>query len=181
MTQNRFLHWLGRLLRVLVTLAIAAAAIVLVVLLWQLYMLDPWTRDGRVRVEIVDIAPEVAGTVVKVAVHDNQFVNKGDVLFEIDPLRFRANLYVEGWPAWAEHDWAGRSLMVGWATAEVFKPIVRCAATDVDPTTAVRDIDLCKALFDLYGHLHCGVYVQVTSGGDVGLGDAATTPERVPE
>ena len=41
------------------------------------------------RVEIVDIAPEVAGTVVKVAVHDNQFVNKGDVLFEIDPLRFR--------------------------------------------------------------------------------------------
>ena len=100
---------------------------------------------------------------------------------EIDPLRFRANLYVEGWPAWAENDWAGRSLMVGWATAEVFKPIVRCAATDVDPTTAVRDIDLCKALFDLYGHLHCGVYVQVTSGGDVGLGDAATTPERVPE
>ena len=89
MTQNRFLHWPGRLLRVLVTLAIAAAAIVLVVLLWQLYMLDPWTRDGRVRVEIVDIAPEVAGTVVKVAVHDNQFVNKGDVLFEIDPLRFR--------------------------------------------------------------------------------------------
>ena len=89
MTQNRFLHWLGRLLRVLVTLAIAAAAIVRVVLLWQLYMLDPWTRDGRVRVEIVDIAPEVAGTVVKVAVHDNQFVNKGDVLFEIDPLRFR--------------------------------------------------------------------------------------------
>ena len=89
MTQNRLLHWLGRLLRVLVTLAIAAAAIVLVVLLWQLYMLDPWTRDGRVRVEIVDVAPEVAGTVVKVAVHDNQFVNKGDVLFEIDPLRFR--------------------------------------------------------------------------------------------
>ncbi len=89
MTQNRFLHWLGRLLRVLVTLAIAAAAIVLVVLLWQLYMLDPWTRDGRVRVEIVDIAPEVAGTVVKVAEQDNQFVNKGDVLFEIDPLRFR--------------------------------------------------------------------------------------------
>ena len=95
MTQNRFLHWLGRLLRVLVTLAIAAAAIVLVVLLWQLYMLDPWTRDGRVRVEIVDIAPEVAGTVVKVAVHDNQFVNKsvrdlGQRLgIEIDPLRFR--------------------------------------------------------------------------------------------
>lgn len=89
MTENRFFNWLGRLLRVLVTLAVTVAAVVLVVLLWQLYMLDPWTRDGRVRVEIVDIAPEVAGTVVKVAVTDNQFVNKGDVLFEIDPLRFR--------------------------------------------------------------------------------------------
>ena len=65
MTKNRFFNWLGRLLRVLVTLAVTVAAVVLVVLLWQLYMLDPWTRDGRVRVEIVDIAPEVAGTVVK--------------------------------------------------------------------------------------------------------------------
>ena len=46
---------------------------------------------------------------------------------ELDPLRFRANLYVEGWPAWAENGWQGRELMVGWARATVFKPIVRCA------------------------------------------------------
>lgn len=95
---------------------------------------------------------------------------------ELDPLRFRANLYVEGWPAWAENRWAGKDMLVGWARARVFKPIVRCAATHVDPTTAERDLDVCKALFDAYGDMHCGIYVQVTSAGAVGLGDAATAP-----
>jgi uncharacterized protein YcbX len=93
---------------------------------------------------------------------------------ELDPLRFRANLYVEGWPAWAENGWTGRDLMAGWAKANVFKPIVRCAATHVDPTTAARDLDVVKALFDNYGHMHCGIYVRVTAGGAVGLGDAVT-------
>ena len=102
---------------------------------------------------------------------------------ELDPLRFRANLYVEGWPAWAENQWTDRDLMVGWARAKVFKPIVRCAATHVDPTTAERDLDVVKALFDNYGHMHCGIYVRVTSPGAVGLGDAVTAPaiEPTPE
>lgn len=96
---------------------------------------------------------------------------------EIDPLRFRANLYVEGWPAWAENDWVGRELMAGFARAKVFKPIVRCAATHVDPTTAERDADIVKALFDSYGHMFCGIYVHVTDGGSVSVGDAVTTPQ----
>ena len=96
---------------------------------------------------------------------------------EIDPLRFRANLYVEGWPAWAENDWVGRELMAGFARAKVFKPIVRCAATHVDPTTAERDADVVKALFDNYGHMFCGIYVHVTDGGSVTVGDAVTTPQ----
>ena len=96
---------------------------------------------------------------------------------ELDPLRFRANLYVEGWPAWVENDWAGRELMVGWARATVFKPIVRCAATHVDPTTAERDLDVVKALFDNYGHMFCGVYLRMTLAGRVGLGDAVTEPQ----
>ncbi len=99
---------------------------------------------------------------------------------ELDPLRFRANLYVEGWPAWAENGWTGKAMMLGWAKAEVFKPIVRCAATHVDPTTAERDLDVTKALFDHYGHLHCGIYVRVTSAGAVGLGDAVTAPSVEP-
>lgn len=90
---------------------------------------------------------------------------------QLDPLRFRANLYVEGWPAWVENDWTGRTLAVGGATAEVLKPIVRCAATHVDPDTGERDVDLVKALFDHYGHMFCGIYLTVTQGGAVGEGD----------
>lgn len=96
---------------------------------------------------------------------------------ELDPLRFRANLYVEGWAPWIENAWEGKEMMVGWARAKVYKPIVRCAATEVDPTTAVRDHEVVKALHDHYGHMLCGIYVHVTQGGAVGLGDAVTSPE----
>ena len=93
----------------------------------------------------------------------------------VDPLRFRANLYVEGWPAWAENDAAEETqLRLGGATARLFKPIVRCVATHVDPATGERDIDLVRALHDLYGHLHCGVYVSVSKGGALAEGDIAT-------
>jgi multidrug resistance efflux pump len=71
------------------TLLMFAIACVLGVALWQTYMLAPWTRDGRVLADVVDVAPEVSGTVVDVPVHDNQSVHKGDVLFVIDPSRFR--------------------------------------------------------------------------------------------
>ncbi|MDB5455835.1 MAG: domain containing protein [Caulobacter sp.] len=90
----------------------------------------------------------------------------------VDPLRFRANLYVEGWEAWAENGWTGRDLRLGEATAQLVKPIVRCAATHVDPATAARDLDVVKALFDHYGHVFCGVYLRVTQGGTVRAGDA---------
>jgi len=96
---------------------------------------------------------------------------------DLDPLRFRANVYVEGWPAWVENDWSDRDIMLGWAKTRVFKPIVRCAATHVDPTSAIADIDVVKALFDNYGHMFCGIYVHVTGAGTVGLGDAVTEPQ----
>lgn len=96
----------------------------------------------------------------------------------LDPLRFRANVYVDGWPAWAENDWEGRELMLGWARARVFKPIVRCAATEVDPATAERDLETVKALFDNYGHMNCGIYVHVTDSGRIAPGDAATAPQE---
>jgi len=89
----------------------------------------------------------------------------------VDPLRFRANLYVEGWPAWVENDWSGRAMTLGEARAQVLKPIVRCAAIHVDPVTAQRDIEMVKALFDHYGHMFCGVYLRVEQGGMVREGD----------
>lgn len=96
----------------------------------------------------------------------------------LDPLRFRANIYVEGWPAWVENTWVGRELMVGFARAKVFKPIVRCVATHVDPATAETDVDVVKALFDNYGHMFCGIYVHIADGGRVSVGDACTTPQE---
>jgi uncharacterized protein len=94
----------------------------------------------------------------------------------LDPLRFRANVYVEGWPAWTENEWRGRRFALGEAEAEVFKPIVRCAAPGVDPASAVRDLDIPAELFRLYGHPHCGIYVQVTKGGTISVGDAVGDP-----
>jgi multidrug resistance efflux pump len=80
---------LRALIRIVLTLAVVAAAVVLGLSLWRTYMVAPWTRDGRVRAYVVDVAPEVSGTVVSVPVRDNQFVHKGDPLFVIDPVRFR--------------------------------------------------------------------------------------------
>lgn len=73
-----------KLLRVAITSILLIVAIVLGHMLWVRYMDSPWTRDGRVRADVVNIAPDVAGLVTKVAVRDNQFVHRGDVLFLID-------------------------------------------------------------------------------------------------
>ena len=83
------MNLLRALFRVTLTLVFVAVALVLGASLWRTYMVAPWTRDGRVRAYVVDIAPEVSGTVVAVPVQDNQFVHKGDPLFIIDPSRFR--------------------------------------------------------------------------------------------
>jgi uncharacterized protein YcbX len=99
---------------------------------------------------------------------------------EVDPLRFRANLYVEGWPAWIENGWEGETLGLGGIAARMLKPVVRCAATHVNLQTAERDLEITKALFDNYGNLHCGIYLQVTTAGRVGLGDVCHGPEGAP-
>ena len=90
----------------------------------------------------------------------------------LDPLRFRANVHVEGWPAWAEMDWApGRRLSLGGAEVELYKPIVRCMASHVDPTTGVADAAVVEALRSYEGHLCCGIYVRVVGGGELKIGD----------
>ncbi|HEY2132940.1 MAG TPA: HlyD family secretion protein [Acetobacteraceae bacterium] len=76
-------------LRIATTLLMVGLTVMLAIGLWSAYMLAPWTRDGRVLAQVVNIAPEVSGTIVSLPVADNQFVHKGDVLFVIDPTRFR--------------------------------------------------------------------------------------------
>jgi len=74
--------------RVLVTVVVVALAVSAGWLIWQNYFLTPWTRDGRVRANIVQIAPDVSGIVTEVLVKDNQAVKRGDVLLIIDPARY---------------------------------------------------------------------------------------------
>lgn len=83
------MRYLRVILRIALTLAGVTVSIMLVAALWRTYMLAPWTRDGRVLVQVVDIAPEVSGTITQLEVEDNQFVHKGEPLFVIDPARFR--------------------------------------------------------------------------------------------
>ncbi|WP_158746040.1 HlyD family secretion protein [Acidisphaera sp. L21] len=78
-----------RALRIAITLAILAAACVAGVVIWNHYVTGPWTRDGQVLANVVNIAPEVAGRVTKLYVVDNQTVHKGDPLYEIDPLDYQ--------------------------------------------------------------------------------------------
>ena len=89
----------------------------------------------------------------------------------IHPLRFRANLYVTGWPAWHEFDLVGQDIAIGKdARLKIVKRIVRCAATDVDPDTGVRDLSIPPTLMRSLGHADCGVYGEVVNGGDIFLG-----------
>ncbi len=90
----------------------------------------------------------------------------------LDPLRFRANVHVTGWAAWAERALGeGATLRLGGAEVELVKPIVRCVATHVDPVTGVRDIEVVEALRTFEGHLFCGVYVRILKGGVLVVGD----------
>jgi multidrug resistance efflux pump len=116
---------------ILITLATVAVAALLAWSTWQTYMGAPWTRDGTVRAYVVTMAPEVAGRIVKLPVADNQFVHKGDELFEIDPADYRIAL--EQAQAQAQRDGAAldyartnenrqaRLAKEGWASTEVYQ------------------------------------------------------------
>lgn len=90
----------------------------------------------------------------------------------LDPLRFRANVYVSGSHPWAEFDWLGQEIQLGQAKLRVVKRIQRCPATEVNPATAARDAKPQRALREHFGHMDLGVYAEVIEGGRLALGDA---------
>jgi uncharacterized protein YcbX len=89
----------------------------------------------------------------------------------VDPLRFRANVYVGGWPAWHEFELLNREISAGSARLKVVKRIVRCAATNVDPQTGVRDLTIPQTLMQTFDHMDCGVYAEVIGAGEIAPGD----------
>jgi uncharacterized protein YcbX len=96
----------------------------------------------------------------------------------VHPLRFRANLYVSGWPAWHEFELLDRTLAIGEVRLRIVKRIVRCAAVNVDPESAARDLDIPPTLMRRLGHGDCGIYAEVIAGGSIGVGDAIATEEQ---
>src|SRR6201982_2300358 len=82
----------AKLFNYVITLIIVGLAVWAAVSLYVRYVEHPWTRDGQVRANIVGIAPRVSGPIIHVAVRDNQQLRKGDLLFEIDPSDFQAQV-----------------------------------------------------------------------------------------
>jgi uncharacterized protein YcbX len=95
---------------------------------------------------------------------------EADMGVAVDPLRFRANVYFEGTPAWSELDWIGSEIALGAARLRVVSPITRCAATQVNPVTAERDLDIVAALKRAFGHTYMGIYAEVVTAGEIAVG-----------
>jgi len=89
----------------------------------------------------------------------------------VDPIRFRANVYIDGLPAWTEFDWVGSEITVGGARLHIVSRITRCAATTVNPATAERDLNVLTHLQQSFGHCHMGIYAEVIGSGEIVTGD----------
>ena len=132
----------------LLTAAVVAVAVLLVLLKYWNYILNPWTRDGQVRAEVVQITPRVSGPLVALPVVDNQFVEAGDLLFEIDPRTYAASLD----QARAEYDKAkdnyqaqGKNVESAQAQVEASRAQIRQAQSGIkqmDATVAKNKAEL---------------------------------------
>src|SRR5438309_7076310 len=143
-----------RILPLLITLVVIAAAVVLGRAMWDVYMGAPWTRDGTVRAYVVTMAPEVAGRIVRLPAGDNQLVHKGDVLFEIEPSDYRIAL--ESAQAQAQRDAAaldyaraneGRQATLegeGWVSKNIFQQSAS-AMRQLEAAVAVDKAGIAKA------------------------------------
>jgi uncharacterized protein YcbX len=93
---------------------------------------------------------------------------------DLDPRRFRGNLWIEGLAPWEEFDLVGKRLRIGAAELDMIEPIGRCRATEANPETGRRDAATLAALEDGWGHTDFGVYAMVRRAGRVAVGDEVT-------
>ena len=91
---------------------------------------------------------------------------------EIDPIRFRGNILIDGLAAWEEMNWTGMEVSIGTVRFQITEKIDRCGATNVNPSSGERDMNIPKALQRGYGHIYMGVYGRVVEAGQVASGDA---------
>lgn len=93
--------------------------------------------------------------------------------FNASDLRFRGNVWLDGFEPWSEFDWIGKEIEIGEAILEIREPIERCLATTANPETGERDLDTLKHLNEDWGHQDFGVYAVVVKGGLISVGDKA--------
>jgi uncharacterized protein YcbX len=149
------------------------------------------TADGRRSIEDFFggfAAPDLRGPARIVSAPGHTFADAGEKLVSlinlasvreieavvgvpVSPLRFRGNLYVEGLAPWAEFAWVGGRVDAGSVRLEAVERISRCAATNVNPDTAARDLMIPRTLLETYGHADCGIYMRVATGGVIKVGD----------
>ena len=158
---------------------------------------DLETAEGRATIEqffTADFVPELRGPPKILSAEGHSFSDvarkvvsiinlaslaaiEGLVDWSVHPLRFRANMYVAGWPAWHEFELLDRTLAIGDVRLKVFKRIKRCAAVNVDPDTAARDLEIPNTLERRLGHMDCGIYAEVIAPGTLRIGDEIAVEE----
>lgn len=153
------------------------------------------TEEGRSTVEAFfqRLVPSLRGTPRLVRSRDSHFMDKPDNVLSvinlatvraleqqwgaaINPLRFRANFYIDGVPAWKEFDWIGSDIRMGDVVFRVDRRNGRCGATNVNPANGKRDLDIPGSLRAAFGHKDLGIYVVTHKGGKVVVGDPVAVP-----
>jgi len=119
-----------------------------------------------------DVARKVVSVIGLASIRDLERVTRSPV----DPRRFRANLYFDGGAAWQEFDWVGKEFRIGKARLRGVKRIERCAATNVNPETGDRDLNIPLTLQRGFQHPDTGIYADVVEGGEVAIGDEVAAP-----
>jgi GntR family transcriptional regulator/MocR family aminotransferase len=157
---------------------------------------DPEARS-RVEAFFHRLAPTLRAAPALVRARDGHFMDKPDNVislinlatvrsleqqwgYAIDPLRFRANIYIDGAAPWEEFDWIGSDIRLGEALFRVDRRNGRCGATNVDPATGRRDLDIPGSLRRAFGHKDLGIYLLVHRDADVAVGDVLERPGSNP-
>ncbi|MGA7803672.1 aminotransferase class I/II-fold pyridoxal phosphate-dependent enzyme, partial [Bradyrhizobium sp.] len=161
----------------------------------ELMTADLADEQDRAKVEelVWQLVPSLRSAPTLVRSRDGHFMDKPDEVIslinlatvrsleaqwgiKIDPLRFRANLYIDGARPWEEFDWVGSDIRIGDALFRVDRRNGRCGATNVDPETGRRDLDIPGSLRATFGHKELGVYLTTREGGRISVGDSVATP-----
>jgi GntR family transcriptional regulator/MocR family aminotransferase len=161
---------------------------------------DLRTTRGREDVEAFfeDLVPRLEGRPRLVRSTDGHFMDKPDNVVSlinlatvrglerkwsrpIDPLRFRANFYIDGIDPWEEFNWIGKDIQLGGVLMRADRRNGRCGATNVNPVTGQRDMDIPMALRRDFGHKDLGIYLVVRKAGEVAVGDPVTVPQSGPQ